>query len=748
MRVLPYVLSAALAVSLSFAALGQVPAGGGSAWEARAAGAGTWDTVLEVSGRYELALFRVSADPRSLESMCRADRESERTALESMERQLEAALATPAARRDPLDLAWLHRSLGQLYAYGGDMVRAAEQLEAAQAIVLRQPATDVALRAARAALAQSLGVAHLRRGELENCVHDHNAERCIFPIRGRGTHSLPSGAQQALAFLHRALEYQPENLEARWLLNVAAMALGRHPEAVPAAHRIDADRFAGGPAPVRFEDVAIPSGIGLNTGAGGAILDDFDGDGRLDAVFSSVGACEPLRLFRNTGAGRFEDVSERAGLLPQTGGLNVSHADFDNDGHLDLFVHRGGWETPMRNSLLRNRGDGTFEDVTERRGLLGGRQHRTHSAAWGDYDNDGWVDLFVGHEETASTLYRNENGTFVDVSSRAGVGRVAFTKGAAWGDIDNDGHLDLYVSNYAGRNFLYRNLGNGRFEEAAEAHGVDKPLMSFTTWFFDYDNDGWLDLFVANFVPSVTEVVRGYLGLPPRAETITLYRNRGANAAAPRFENVTARVGLERVLPAMGANFGDIDNDGYLDMYLGTGAPSYGALVPNVLFHNERGTRFVDVTAATGTGHLQKGHGVAFGDVDGDGDEDLLANMGGFVPGDAYWKALFRNSGSKNHWLKIKAVGARSNRAGIGARIRVLVRDANGASARYRVVTSGGSFGGSPFMQSIGLGEATRVEELEIWWPASDTRQLFRELAGDQTIEVREGDAIVRSASR
>src|SRR5262249_22864394 len=150
------------------------------------------------------------------------------------------------------------------------------------------------------------------------------------------------------------------------------------------------------------------------------------------------------------------------------------------------------WEFPMRNSLLRNNGDGTFTDVTESAGLLSGA-HRTHSAAWADFDNDGWLDAFIGHEESPSQLFRNRGDrTFEDVTAKAVVGRTAFTKGATWGDYDNDGFPDLYVSNYGGENFLYHNNGDGTFTELGAQLGVSKPLMSFPTWFFDYDNDGRL----------------------------------------------------------------------------------------------------------------------------------------------------------------------------------------------------------------------------------------------------------------
>jgi hypothetical protein len=189
----------------------------------------------------------------------------------------------------------------------------------------------------------------------------------------------------------------------------------------------------------------------------------------------------------------------------------------------------------------------------------------------------------------------------------------------------------------------------------------------------------------------------------------------------------------------MGANFGDYDNDGWLDIYMGTGAPSYTALMPNYAFRNRGGKSFADVTTATGTGHLQKGHGVAFGDIDNDGDQDFYVNVGGFIPGDKYNKALFANPTTKSHWLSLKLTGVKSNRAAIGARIKLTASDATGKSFTvYRTVTSGGSFGASSLTQSIGLGTFSKIDRLEIEWPASKTRQVFSNLATNQFLAIKE----------
>ena len=191
----------------------------------------------------------------------------------------------------------------------------------------------------------------------------------------------------------------------------------------------------------------------------------------------------------------------------------------------------------------------------------------------------------------------------------------------------------------------------------------------------------------------------------------------------------------------MGSNFGDIDNDGFLDIYLGTGSPSYGALKPSVLLRNRDGKTFVDVTASSGTGEMHKGHGVAFADLDNDGDEEIVFKVGGATPGDAHAFRLFENPGHGNDWLGVNLVGVKTNRAAIGARIKVTVENAPaGRRSIYRTVNSGGSFGASPLQQHIGLGKAARIVDLEVFWPVSNTRQHFANVAKNQVVEIRELD--------
>jgi hypothetical protein len=680
----------------------------------------------------DLLTWDVGADGSDLAAVCKA-----KTEMVANEIELARSMVAALPAEPPLVPAL--RTYGRLagaLAFTTDLAGAIRAFEAIDERVRRQPPTPGRSRHMTYA-AEGLGILHLRRAELDNCVMHHNAQMCLFPLSAEARHRHGDGGQRALEYFTRALEQDPENLEVRWLLNVAAMTIGKYPEGVPEKHRIGPESFQSKENIGRFADVAAAVGIARTDNAGGSIADDFDGDGLFDIVVSSRDPCEPLRLYRNRGDGTFDDRTKAAGLESQLGGLNVVQTDYDNDGRVDLFVLRGGWETAIRNSLLRNNGDGTFTDVTSKAGL-GGPAHRTHSAAWADFDNDGWLDVFVGHEMSYSQLFRNRgDGTFEDVTEKAGLRFRALVKGVAAGDVDGDGWTDLYVSNFGGANLLFRNLGRARFEEVAARAGVADPYFSFPTWMWDYDNDGRLDIYVASNVPTVEEQAREYLGLPPAAETMKLYRNRGDG----RFEDVTEAVGLARAIPTMGANFGDLDNDGFLDFHLSTGAPSYAVIIPNRTFRNRAGKSFVDVTESTGTGHLQKGHGVSFADFDGDGDDDMHVDLGGAYLGDKYPNALFENPGHGNDWISVRLAGTKTNRPGVGARIRVVLEEGGAETQRVRFVGSDSSFGSSPLVQHIGLGKKARLKRLEIHWPVSGTTQTVDGVAVNQAIEVTEGKA-------
>jgi hypothetical protein len=731
------VLRPSLVVIVSACFLGAVLAAGQAperavGWDRARAEIAKFRATFDTSGLVEVdARISPRVDAQDLQALCKARTEAV-TAGRVYGEQLLAALP---AGNDPITdekRAAAYRYLGAVASAQGDMLTARTHFTAARDALepYRADYPDLALR--WSLFDGAVAVAALRQGEIDNCLVMTGSDRCLFPVREGGRHHDLAGAAAAFDILLKLADREPNNLEARWQLNLAAMLLGKHPEGVPAKHRLAPDLFKSKvPAP-RFTDVARLIGVGTNSTAGGTIVDDFDGDGLFDIVQSSVDYCAPARFYHSRGDGTFEDRTEAAGLMTQIGGLNASHADYDNDGDLDLFIHRGGWEIPMRNSLLRNDGHGVFTDVTKAAGLANG-VFATHSAAWADFDHDGWLDLYVAHELAPSRLYRNRHdGTFEDVSEKAGIAGNAFTKGVVWGDYDNDGYPDLYASNMFGDNFLYHNKRDGTFEEIAAKLGVQKPFASFPAVWFDYDNDGWLDLFVVSYPNSVEEFVKYYLGLPPIAETLTLYRNDGHGG----FTDVSATAGLARVVPSMGLNVGDIDNDGFLDVYLGTGAPSFGSLMPNILLHNDGGRRFDDVTEATGTGHLQKGHGIGFADLDQDGDQDIVLNAGGAVPGDRYDDAVFENPGTPGqHWIELRLIGKTTNRNAIGAKIRVKLS----RGLRYREVSSGGSFGSNPYTQHVGLGKASAIESIEITWPVSGKTQVIRNPPIDTRLEIEEG---------
>lgn len=583
-----------------------------------------------------------------------------------------------------------------------------------------------------------LATAHLRLGENQNCVHCQNAESCILPIRGAGVHTKRKGSENAIQTLTWLLKTNPKHATGRWLLNLAHMTLGTHPDGVDPRFLIPPERFQSVETFPRLVNIAPELGIDAFDLCGGSITDDFTGDGLLDIVATSWDTSVSMHFFKNTGDGTFSDISKEAGLTGLFGGLNLNQADIDNDGDLDILVLRGAWwgeNGRHPNSLLRNDGLGHFVDITFAAGL-GKVHYPTQAAAWADYDNDGDIDLYVGNEAFPSQLFRNDGtGRFVDVAAEAGVLNDRFTKGVVWGDYNGDRLPDLYVSNYGEENRLYRNDGHGRFTDVAPELGVTHPIKSFPTWFWDFDNDGVLDLYVSSWWPDVKYLAAEYFDEPSEAEFMCLYRGDGKGG----FENVIEKCGLRRYALPMGANFGDIDNDGYPDFYLGTGYPEYEGLMPNLLFINRNGERFIDVTYAAGVGHLQKGHGVSFADLDNDGDQDLHIQMGGAFPGDKSSNLLYENPGFRNHSICLRLVGQTSNRFGVGARIKAETHDGDTRRTVYTWVNSGGSFGANPLRPQVGLGRATVVDTLEVYWPTSDTTQRFENVKADQSLEITEG---------
>jgi hypothetical protein len=590
-----------------------------------------------------------------------------------------------------------------------------------------------------------IAIAYLRLGEQENCVDNPSASVCILPFDPAARHAREEGAREAITRYESLLKRFPDDLGSRWLLNIAFMALGGYPDRVPKQYLIPGFAPRTGTTFPRFANVAGDVRLGLNGLAGGLSVEDFNRDGWLDLFMTSWGINDPVRLYLADGSGGYVDHTSEAGLDRIVGGLNTVHADYDNDGFADILVLRGAWQGDAGahpNSLLRNRGDGTFEDVTFASGLLS--FHPTQTASWGDFNLDGYLDLFVGNESgvkmgggahRSELFVNNRDGTFTEISRKVGIDLDEFVKGVVWGDVNNDGLPDLFVSVLMGPNRLYVNRGGTsldtwRFDDLAPAAGVQLPLASFPAWFWDFDNDGWEDLLVLSYdirhSTSLHEAVaREYLGLPLAIsgngaavpiEQSRHYRNNGDGT----FADVTQQAGLDtKVLFPMGSNFGDLDNDGWLDFYLGTGNPDLRSVIPNRMFRSVAGSRFEEVTLEGGFGHLQKGHATAFADFDRDGDQDVYMVVGGAYEGERFANVLFENPGWPDRtWISLELEGRTANRSAIGARVEITAADAAGATRTiHRTIGTGGSFGAGSLTLHVGLGNAARVERLRIVWP-------------------------------
>jgi len=555
-------------------------------------------------------------------------------------------------------------------------------------------------------------------------------------------------------------------MRARFVLVVAAVSLGPGAGSTP------------GPA-IRFEEIAARSKLQFATASSptsnknqietmvaGVALLDYDGDGFLDIYVVNGAAIPSLmkessvywnRLFHNNRDGTFTDVTGKAGLAGAGYGMGVAVGDYDNDGRPDLFI-----ANVTNNQLFRNNGDGTFTDVTKKAGLQGayldGKKMWSVGAGWFDYNNDGLLDLFVVnyckwdvnkdpyctiggrtrgychpryYAPTHNTLYRNNgDGTFSDVSEVTGIGSQ-FGKGmsVSFADYDGDGFLDAFVANDTTRNFLFHNLGGRRFEEVGELAGVaygsnGVELSGMGSDFRDVNNDG---------LPDIWHTAVEF-------ETFPLYGNRGHGV----FADWSVSSGLAEQTSQMsgwGNGVIDFDNDGWKDLFVARSnvLDNISKVVPmrryperNSVFRNLGDGQFKDVSAEAGADFQEEAphRGVAFGDIDNDGRVDAVVTvLNGAVK-------LFHNvSGGSNHWILLQLVGTKSNRMGIGARIRITTED--GRSQWNEVTTAVGYACSSDSRVHFGLGSNRQIREIEIGWP-SGIRQVVQHPNADRILSVQE----------
>ena len=494
---------------------------------------------------------------------------------------------------------------------------------------------------------------------------------------------------RADSILQQAVAAHPEPLELRWHLKWVQEALGR-----PATGAF-ADAVPQGAISGRFSEIGVEAGVDKFDGGRASAWADYDEDGDLDLVVIGHPA---LAYFRNDGA-RFAERTQAAGLVLPDGGIGVQTADYDNDGDADLYVTRDGWFGGGVNLLFQNDGRGVFADVMEESGT--GDPGSSFCAAWSDFDRDGYLDIYVANGtgatgDSTNVLYRNQgDGTFGDVAATAGVAHKGQTLSTAWGDFDGDGWPDLYACNFTEPNVLFRNLGDGTFADQTAAAGVGaEHIDGFITFVLDYDNDGALDIFVGNWSQYAVVLADRVAGKSTsKRDRPVLFRNQGDGT----FTDATEAAGLGRALGTMSGVPGDVDNDGWVDIYLGNGGPQMGRREPDVLFRNRGDGTFADATAAAGLGHLGKSHGVTFADYDRDGDLDLYAPVGGAQPGDQWPNAFYRSEGFGNHYLS----------TGVGRSREQSRRDwcqSAGAGRRLGAVPGGGFWIQLWQQQQLGVG--------------------------------------------
>ena len=539
----------------------------------------------------------------------------------------------------------------------------------------------------------------------------------------------------------QACRDDPQDVRYRWLLRTLTILTHRPEDSIPLDCRLVVPTVP--PSPVHFEDVTEAAGVSLVSMGRGAAWGDFDGDGRDDLLVCSERG--PFTLFRNRGGGKFVEVAAKVGLVDPVGlgCYGANFVDYDNDGFQDVFLTSNGWGGDNRLFLFHNEGGRRFKDVTDKAGL-GGRVD-AFGSSWADYDKDGNLDVAVAtgvvHPEgDRILLYHNlGNGKFSEVGVKAGLSKRARWMNVCWGDYDGDGRPDLFAVSFDSGCALYHNVGGGRFENATERAGLTCPSANYTCDFLDYNNDGRPDIFVSTYPGGKENVmVAHYIsGAPaPMEKRQLLFRNNGDGT----FSRVTEEAGITGWHEAMASAVGDVDDDGFPDILLGTGSPQLDWAEPKPLYHNDGKGHFVDIGLSAGILDFGMLHGTVFSDYDDSGRLSFYEARGGFYLASRLHSRLYRNLGTLNHVLEVRLIGTNSNRDAIGARLMV----ACGDKRVYQQVDGGSGFGSmNSRTVHFGLGASQAMDSLSVDWP-SGLHQVWKNAPVDARIEIIEGKAEFR----
>ncbi len=616
-----------------------------------------------------------------------------------------------------------------------------------------------------------LAMCYMRNAEVENCLSElthtppaknvalssHPGSRsdppagkmgqmCSLPL-GRFHDRADSSRMAAKLFAKLLDKYDKTNELYQWLLNFSYMTIGGFPQNVPPKYLIQSrfiNSFYGEEKRrtaeefryLSFEDRASELGVDTYGTGRGVAVEDFDKDGYLDIV--TGGGFEEVKYFKNDHGLRFIDKTAEVGLAGIKQPFIITAADYDNDGWPDLFVSR-----PFgRFQLFRNNGNRTFTDVTASSGLLDGIANDEITAtwvpAWGDVNNDGYLDLFLAQwglklpfvtglmakPRMDSRLFMNEHGHFVDKTEEYGLGDIVkdqYFIGAAFGDYNSDGYPDLFLSSPTrNTSALLKNISGHRFEKTNLTRRAEG---GFVASFVDVNHDGKLDVFQAGFADARTSTQMAVFG-----KNLNGYHSGHSTiflqTADGRFDERNDF--FDMPIGTMGSSFGDVNNDGCYDFYLGTGDPEGWFVLPHLMYLGEtEGTKCVDrlrnISMLQGFGTIQKGHGIVFFDFDNDGRQDIYSSLGGMWPGDRWPNQFFVNrSKLTNTWVKIRLRGKKTNYFGVGCTIRVTAENADGDPiVRYYNMDNKTGFGSAPYLAHIGLMNAVRIKSIDVYWPVS-----------------------------